>query len=114
MRVLMVENHAIFARTVITQFLGDHDVDLVPTIGAARASIVGTPYEAVLVDYDLDDGKGDAFVRSLVEVGFSGPIIAISSHEEGNSALVQAGATAVCKKTKFHNIAAVLQRRAPT
>ena len=111
MKILMVENHAVFARTVIGQFLGDHDVDLVATIDAARISISSAAYQAVLVDYDLDDGKGDVVVRALIAQRFVEPIVVISSHDDGNDALVRAGATIVCRKTRFHTIAETLAGR---
>lgn len=104
MRLLMVENHAVFAATVTQTFLGAHQVTVVPSIAAARATL-SAGYDAVLVDYDLDDGKGDALVRDLVASGFAGRIIAISSHEAGNQALLSAGAHASCPKTRFNEIA---------
>jgi DNA-binding NarL/FixJ family response regulator len=112
MRILMVENHAVFARTVIEQFLASHEVRVVTTIAAARNALAVTQYDALLVDYDLDDGKGDVLIRSLVETHppFLGRVIAISAHPEGNTALTSAGAHAVCPKTKFHTIAHVLTR----
>jgi hypothetical protein len=57
-----------------------------------------------LVDFDLDDGKGDALVRELLEGGFPGRIIAISAHHDGNEALMNAGARVSCPKARFHTI----------
>ena len=36
------------------------------------------------------------------------PIIAVSSHEAGNAALLKAGASAVCSKMEFHHIEQVI------
>ncbi len=60
MRVLFVENHAELAEAVVSQFLGGHDVVVVPTIAEAKRRLVDARFDVALVDYDLDDGKGDA------------------------------------------------------
>ncbi len=65
-------------------------------------------FDLVLSDYDLDDGKGDAFVRECRVTYPRLPIIAVSSHEAGNAALVAAGASAVCSKMEFDRIHAVI------
>ena len=109
MRILMVENHAVFARTVAGHFLSAHEVDVVPTIARARDQVQRTRYDAVLVDYDLDDGKGDQLVALLVRQRFAGKIVAISAHDDGNDALQRAGASHVCPKGKFATITAVLE-----
>lgn len=64
MRILFVENHAPFAQVAIAQFLAGHDVIVAPSLAAARAA--KGPFDVVLIDYDLDDGKGDVLVRELV------------------------------------------------
>jgi DNA-binding response OmpR family regulator len=105
MRVLMVENHAVFAETVMRQFLAEHDVRLAPTLAEARLALRSGPFEVVLVDYDLDDdAKGDLLVRELIGAGFPGRIVAISARDFGNEALLEAGAHAVCPKLRFHTI----------
>jgi CheY-like chemotaxis protein len=110
MRILFVENHSVFAETVITEFLDGYGVTLVGTCAEAQAAEVKS-FDAVLVDYDLDDGKGDAVVRRLRESGFQGPIIAVSSHDDGNAALLTAGASVACKKSRFREVPALLQQR---
>ena len=112
MRLLWVENHAPFARLAGRQFLAAHDLTLVPSLAAARDALTAGRFDAVLLDYDLDDGKGAeliAFIRQLPE---RVPVVATSSHPEGNAALVAAGADAVCAKTGFANIDSVLDRLA--
>jgi CheY-like chemotaxis protein len=112
MRLLWVENHAVFARMAGGQFLAAHDLTVVPSLAAARDALTADRFDAVLLDYDLDDGKGAeliAFVRQLPE---RVPVIATSSHDAGNAALVAAGADAVCPKTSFATIVSVLGRLA--
>jgi DNA-binding response OmpR family regulator len=103
-KILFVENHATFAQTVTEAFLGEHDVVLCPSLAAAREAFRTNAFDAALVDFDLDDGKGDVFVRELVAGNFAGTIIAVSSHEFGNDALVSAGAHAKCPKANFADI----------
>ena len=42
MRILYVENHAVFAANVIRQFLSQHSVIVVPSISAARQALKST------------------------------------------------------------------------
>jgi len=108
MRLLLVENHAVFAATVTQLFLADHEVRTVGSLALARAALLQGEFDAVLVDFDLDDGKGDALIRELILAGFRGRIVAISGRQAGNEALVEAGAHACCPKAQFQNIGAAL------
>lgn len=113
MRILFVENHAEFAKTVIDAFMGAHDVVVCPFVSEALALFAGGGFEAVLVDYDLDDGKGDELVRALRLKGARAPIIATSAHDRGNARLLDAGANAVLAKAAFQGVGALLQRVRP-
>jgi CheY-like chemotaxis protein len=111
MNILYVENQMVFAENVKQQFLSRHSVIIVPSLSAARQMLQsGSPFDLVLVDYDLDDGKGDELVRTLRLSGNPPVIIAVSSHDEGNAALTRAGAAAVCSKMEFDKIQAVIDR----
>jgi DNA-binding NtrC family response regulator len=63
----------------------------------------------VLSDYDLDDGKGETFVRECRTTHPGLPVVAVSSHDAGNAALVAAGASAVCGKMEFDRIEQVIR-----
>lgn len=76
MRILFVENHAVFASTVL--------------------------------DYDLDDERGDLLLHHLRSEGRSTPVVAVSARAEGNESLVRAGAAAVCAKGDFARITEIL------
>ncbi len=108
MKILYLENHAIFARQVISQFLTAHSVTVVPSLAEARAAIASGAFELILIDFDLDDGKGDEFVRECRLQFPELPIIAVSAHEAGNAALKKAGASAVCSKMDFDRIQQVI------
>jgi DNA-binding response OmpR family regulator len=106
--ILYLENHAVFAEQVTRKFLAEHQVTVVPSLSAARRALASADYALVLSDYDLDDGKGDEFVRAC-RAGFPCfPILAVSSHEAGNAALVSAGASAVCGKMEFDRIQQII------
>ena len=108
-KILYLENHAIFAQQVISQFLKSHQVTVAPSLAAARRVLVSGAFDLVLCDYDLDDGKGDEFVRECRVAHPRTPIIAVSSHEVGNAALIRAGASAVCSKMEFQRIEKIIK-----
>ena len=110
MKILYVENYAIYAATVVRTFLRDHRVTVVPSLAAARSALAGGDFDVVIVDYDLDDGKGDVLVAELVKRQQSRPrIVASSSNADGNAALSRAGADAVCSKLRFAQINEILR-----
>jgi CheY-like chemotaxis protein len=103
-RILFVDNHPEFTEVVIRQFLGSHEVTVVPTLAGAKRAVAAADFDVALVDYDLDDGKGDELVRWLHAEDLRIPTIAISARAEGNDALVAAGVRAVCPKVAFSGI----------
>jgi CheY-like chemotaxis protein len=108
-KLLFVENHSVFAETVVGQFLREHHVTIASTVEEAMRLFDGGQFDAVLVDYDLDDAKGDVFVRHVRAAGSSIPIVAASAHADGNAALRAAGANVACPKAEFRRIAAILR-----
>src|SRR5438105_5018523 len=78
--ILYLENHQVFADQVIRQFLSAHRVTVVPSLSAARSAFASGTFDLVLSDYDLDDGKGDEFVRECRAARPRLPVIAASSH----------------------------------
>jgi DNA-binding response OmpR family regulator len=104
MKILLVENHAVFAQQVATHFLSAHEVTTVPSLSMARSSLAAKQFDVLLVDYDLDDGKGEELVRELRKAGNKIRIIGVSAREEGNVALLQAGVNVICSKMEFNRI----------
>ena len=104
MKILFVENHSIFAQQVTTHFLSKHQVTVVPSLSAARSSLVTDQFDLLLIDYDLDDGKGSVLVQELREAGNKIRIVGVSAREEGNAALLEAGADSICSKMEFNRI----------
>jgi DNA-binding response OmpR family regulator len=107
MELLWVENHSHFVQTA-RHFLSGYSVTVVPSLSAARAALKKARFDVVLVDFDLDDGKGADLVQELAASTARPTIVATSSHADGNAALLQAGADAVCGKLEFARIAGVL------
>jgi DNA-binding response OmpR family regulator len=110
MKILYVENHAVFAKQVTAQFLSGHTVEVVPSLALAREAFRNGSYDLLLVDYDLDDGKGNEFVQEVRVAAPQVAIIGASSHEMGNQALLEAGANAICGKMEFDGIQKVIER----
>ena len=108
MKILFVENHSTFAGIVTAQFLQGHQVTVIPNMADARKSLSGGEFDVVLVDYDLDDGEGDQLVADIRNKGIPVKVVAVSSHEHGNSALMAAGADAACSKMEFKHIGQTL------
>jgi CheY-like chemotaxis protein len=108
MRLLWVENHAVFVRVAGQQFLAAHAVTVVPSLADARALLTEQTFDAVLLDHDLDDGKGSELLDFIRQLACRPPVIAASAHADGNDALLRAGADAVCPKAGFATIEAVL------
>jgi CheY-like chemotaxis protein len=63
----------------------------------------------VLLDYDLEDGKGTELIEVIRGLRTPPVVIATSARDAGNAALVAAGAHAECSKAKFATIESVLK-----
>jgi CheY-like chemotaxis protein len=110
MRLLWVEDHAVFARLAGRQFLAAHDLTVVNSLVQAKEALRSGAFEAVLLDYDLPDGKGTSLLEFIRQLADAPMVIAVSSHEDGNGALLAAGADGVCPKGRFAEMEAVLGR----
>jgi DNA-binding response OmpR family regulator len=108
MRLLLLENHGTFAATVSAAFLAEHEVVVVGSVLNALDLVRREAFDAVLVDFDLDDAKGDVFVSRVRKMGLAFPIVAVSALDDGNRALLTAGANAICAKANFRRIAEAL------
>ena len=109
MRILYLEDNEVFAEQSARLFLPGHEVVVCTTLASAQTTISDV-LDLAIVDYDLPDGKGDAFVHECRRRFPALPIIAASSHTPGNNALRSAGARAVCGKMQFNQIGAVVEK----
>lgn len=109
MRILFIENHSVFAKTVTKAFLTDHQVDVVPSMRLTLEKLESNNlYDLVLLDYDLDDCKGNEIATKIKQLFPSLKIIATSSHSKGNNLILKAGANAICEKMEFKKIQSVI------
>lgn len=104
MKILFVENDARFARIAMQQFLANDEVVVVPSLKAAREQLQNSRFDVVLLDYDLDDGKGCELMPVVEKLATRPFVVATSSHETGNAALEKSGADAVCGKMHFRRL----------
>ncbi len=109
MRILYVENHEVFSSIVRAKFLAAYDVRVVKTLAEARVALAGQSWDVVLVDHDLDDGKGMALVKELEARAERPYIIGVSAYDDLNRDLLSAGADAACGKLQFSQIEEVLR-----
>ncbi len=108
MRLLWVENNARFVEATLKTFLYAHSVLVVPSLSEARVRLVAEIFDAILIDYDLDDGKGTELFPLVLMLPNRPLLVATSSHAVGNTRLLQVGADAVCSKMEFARIESLL------
>lgn len=110
MKLLWVEDNVRFARVAGREFLSGHEITLVPSLQAAREALRAWKFEGILLDFDLEDGKGSELMPDVQVLEPRPFIVAASAHTEGNTALLEAGADTACSKLEFFKIGSVLAR----
>lgn len=103
-RVLFVEDNAEFTSTTRAAFLQPFDVATTRSVTGASALLRTTRYDFVLLDYDLADGKGTEVLAEARDWLSQPFVVATSSHDRGNTALLKAGAHDTCNKMEFQHI----------
>jgi DNA-binding NtrC family response regulator len=109
MKILYVENHLVFATQVASRFLSTHAETIVPSLSEARRILSVEKFGLVLVDYDLDDGKGAELVSEIQKLFPTLPTIGVSSHQEGNQAKLKEGTKAICAKMDMDRIETIIE-----
>ncbi|MCD9568990.1 response regulator transcription factor [Pseudomonas protegens] len=83
MRVLLVEDAAGLGDAVREQIADDgHAVDWVQRLEQARASVASTPYDLILLDLMLPDGRGLEFLRQRRSTGDATPVIILTAQDQ--------------------------------
>ncbi|MGZ0784572.1 response regulator transcription factor [Pseudomonas saponiphila] len=83
MRVLLVEDAAGLGDAVREQIADDgHAVDWVQRLEQARASVACTPYDLILLDLMLPDGRGLEFLRQRRSAGDVTPVIILTAQDQ--------------------------------
>jgi two-component system OmpR family response regulator len=82
MRMLLVEDDPVLGGAVRDQAVADgHSVDWAKTLGEADAAIVSAPYELVLLDLMLPDGRGLDFLKQRRTAGDVTPVIVLTARD---------------------------------
>ncbi|SEC16375.1 two-component system, OmpR family, response regulator [Pseudomonas saponiphila] len=83
MRVLLVEDAAGLGDAVREQIADDgHAVDWVQRLEQARTSVACTPYDLILLDLMLPDGRGLEFLRQRRSAGDVTPVIILTAQDQ--------------------------------
>lgn len=83
MRILLIEDDAVLGAAVHDQIAGDgHSVDWVQRLDAADAAVAGVPYDLVLLDLMLPDGRGLPFLKRLRARGEATPVIILTALDQ--------------------------------
>ncbi|WP_426139537.1 response regulator transcription factor [Pseudomonas sp. DWP3-1-2] len=83
MRVLLVEDATGLGEAVREQIADDgHAVDWVQNLGHARNSVRTTPYDLILLDLMLPDGRGLDFLRQQRSAGSVTPVIILTAQDQ--------------------------------
>lgn len=83
MRILLIEDDAVLGAAVRDQIVGDgHSVDWVQRLDAADHAMAGVPYDLVLLDLMLPDGRGIPFLRRLRARGAATPVIILTALDQ--------------------------------
>ena len=80
-RVLLVDDHALFCAGVTRLLEAEPDFELVghcPSVAEALKIIVKSPVDVVLLDYDLGKERGSDFLRAAPQHGFRGRVLIVT------------------------------------
>lgn len=95
MRVLLIEDDAVLGAAVTDQIRADgHSVDHVTRLEDARAALRASPFDLVLLDLMLPDGRGVPFLKDMRTAGDVTPVIITTALDQVSDRIagLQAGA----------------------
>lgn len=83
MRFLLIEDDTVLGAAVRDQTAADgHSVDRVQRLDAAGDALAATPFDLVLLDLMLPDGRGLPFLRRLRAKGDVTPVIILTALDQ--------------------------------
>jgi two-component system OmpR family response regulator len=83
MRILLVEDDQSLGSAVRDHLAADgHTVDWVQTLADARHSVTTVPYDLILLDLTLPDGRGLDFLQSRRADGDATPVIILTARDQ--------------------------------
>ena len=82
MRILLIEDDPSLGGAVRDQIAAEgHMPDLAPTLAYARDLLATMPYDLILLDLGLPDGRGIDFLRNLRAKGSVTPVMILTAHD---------------------------------
>ena len=83
MRVLLIEDDDVLGAAVRDQIASDgHSVDWVRRLDEGASAIASVPYDLVLLDLMLPDGRGIPFLRQMRAKGMDTPVIILTALDQ--------------------------------
>ncbi len=83
MRILLVEDDAVLGAAVRDQAVADgHSVDWALRLSDARDALLSAPYDLVLLDLMLPDGRGLDFLKSRRQAGDVTPFVVLTALDQ--------------------------------
>ncbi len=82
MRILLIEDDPALGAAVRDQIAAEgHMPDLAPTLAYADDLLATMPYDLILLDLGLPDGRGLDFLRALRAKGSVTPVMVLTAHD---------------------------------
>ena len=82
MRILLIEDDPGLGNAVRDQIAAEgHMPDLAPTLSYARDLLATMPYDLILLDLGLPDGRGIDFLKGLRAKGSVTPVMILTAHD---------------------------------
>jgi two-component system OmpR family response regulator len=82
MRILLIEDDLGLGNAVRDQIAAEgHMPDLAPTLSYARDLLATMPYDLILLDLGLPDGRGIDFLKALRAKGSVTPVMILTAHD---------------------------------
>jgi two-component system OmpR family response regulator len=82
MRILLIEDDPGLGNAVRDQIADEgHMPDLAPTLSYARDLLATMPYDLILLDLGLPDGRGIDFLKALRAKGSATPVMILTAHD---------------------------------
>lgn len=117
-RVLVVDDHLLFAQALQQALLPDEgvaSVDLAASVADAVHHLGETPVDVVLLDYRLPDASGMEGIREVLRVAPTTPVVLVTAVEDEGVLLraIEAGCTGfVLKSADLHEVREAVARAA--
>ena len=80
-RILIVDDHTLFRESVARLLGAEHDFDIkhCGSVGEGISIIASWPADAVLLDFDLGNENGSAFLAKTQAIGFKGKTLLLTA-----------------------------------